>query len=234
VAAGVAEFKNKYLGYYHIIERDAGLPRLVRGRFWTCLDSWPSTGTIEAWFDRCCEAHQFEGPEARLDRGEQVGTAQKKRYFKNNFAAQTAPGLPAYTPVQAEMYMNKVLREANEITALRLFKQYFGGLRLRPLAGKKARIFAFRDLARPTDPLGTNLPDLFARLAIPNATADEYVMLAFRPGAGDKVREPNCLDAQFANLEKFVPGGRTAGGVLEIIVTPPRCSDVTRAPKHIR
>lgn len=234
MAAGIAEFKHKYLSFYQIIERDTGLPRIVRGRFWSCLDSWPSTGGIEAWFDQCCEAHQFEGPIARLVRGEQVGTAQKRRYFKNNFSAQTAPGLPAYTPVQAEKYMNKVLREPDETAALHLFKQFFGRLRLRPVAGKKARIFAFRDPSKPTNPLGANLLGLFAKLAIPNATAAEYVMLAFKPGAGDKVREPNCLDAQFANLEKFIPGGRTAGGVLEIIVTPPRCSDVTRAPRHIR
>jgi len=234
MVGGVAEFQRKHGPLAAKVDADTGLAATVRTNFWTCVDGWIAPDAIEALFDRCCEAYQFLGETARLDRNEQVGTAQKLRYFATNFHIQAAPGLPAYTPVQAEQYMNRVLRERDELVALQSFKRYFGPLRLRPVAAPKARIFAFRNPSSPTNPLRTDLQKLFTNLAIPSAKPVDYVVLAFRPGSGDQIRVPTCLDAQFRNLQTFVPGGRTAGNILEIIATPPRCDDVTAAPRHIR
>lgn len=234
MAGGVAEFRRKHGPLAAKVDADPGLPAPVRANFWTCVEGWAAPDDIEALFDRCCQAYQFVGPNALLSHGEQLGTAQKLKYFPENFQVQAAPGLPAYTRVQAEHYMNTVVHESDEGIALNLFRRYFGPLRLRPPAAPNARLFAFRNPGSPTNPLLTNLRVLFANLAIPGANAVDYVILAFHPGPGDQVRVPTSLDARFQNLAAFAPGGQTAGGILEVITTPPRCNDVTSAPRHIR
>jgi len=234
MTGGVAEFQRKHLSLFQKISTDVGLPATVRTNFLTCLDQWNPSAVIEAHFDVCCSQYQFQGSPVALSRGERLGTAQKKRHFKTNFQNQTTPGLPAYTSIQAEKYLNKVLRESNAAAALHTFKRYFGHLRLRPISSAAARIFAFRDPLNPTNPLGGPLQTTFSKLSMPGATAREYVMLAFSPGRSDRVCQPNSLDATFRNLHLFVPGGVTAGGMVEVIATPPLCSDVTDAPRYVR
>jgi hypothetical protein len=232
---GVAEFRRKHPNKANKIEADGAISVAARDDFWQEVERW-NRGSIEDFVTRACRNRQYLGPPVALGVGERVGTAQRRDALASGLSRQKPPRLPALVRSQVDLYLVIVELEPSNARALDSFKRYFGKLRLRTIRGskRKTRIFAFRNPASPVEPLQFgSIATAFDRLSIPGAAAADYLLLAYQPRDDDLVHQPTCFDANIRNLEDFIPGGKTAGGMDEVITTPPRCIDVTHAPRSI-
>jgi hypothetical protein len=235
VPGGIAEFRRLHPGIAAKIDTDGAIPPDVRLSFWTEIDAWPG-GSVTKLANKACLLRQFLGPVAALDPSEHLGTAQSRGALESGLSRQKPPRLPALLRTQVRHYLGGIERDPDRSSALATFKVKFAHLRLRSIRGgrKKVRIFGFRNPASPLDPINLgSLADTFTKLSIPAASAADYVILAYKPANDDLVHLPTCFDANMRNLDEFVPGGKTAGGMDEVISTPPRCANVTQAPRPI-
>jgi hypothetical protein len=235
MVGGIVEFRRIHPNKAKKIDDDAAIPAVIRNGFWQEVEGW-TRGNIERFTERCCTKRQFCGPKIVLGAGERVGHAQKRAVLASALARQKPRRLPALLRAQVDLYLAMVVREPDRNHALTFFKSKFGKLRLRSIRGgkTKTRIFGFRNPASPSDPLQfSDLPSSFMKLSIPAASSADYLIIAYQPAADDLVHHPTCFDANMRNLEDFSPGGKTAGGIDEVITTPPRCIHVTHAPQSV-
>jgi hypothetical protein len=233
---GEACFRATHAAAAAKIDADVAIPAAARRQAWNEIEAWNGTTAIEDLAYKAFFRLQFQGPAVALVPTECVGTAQPRSSLEQAFARQKPPRLPALTLIEARTYLSDVESEADSAAALALFKRHFQHLRLRSIRpGKtRARIFAFRNPASRSEPLGNGpLVDIFVRLAIPGTNPADCTMFGFKPANDDLVHQPTCFDANMRNLDDFIPGGVTAGGMDEVIATPPRTQNVTHAPRRI-
>lgn len=236
MAGGEAAFRTMFVVEAEKLDTDPHIPPDVLISVWAEIDQWDGVADLQAHAVQCLAKHPFEGPPVGLGTDEELGTTQGTASLTRSLSMQAAAGLPALTQVEVGSYLQQVESEPDPSNALDRFRHWFSGLRLRPVPAdkKQARLFAFRDSLSPSSPLiDRDFEDILEKLAIPSATASDWLMMAYRPDPDDLVHAPNCLDANMWNLGEFIPGGLTKGGVEEVITTPPRCAAITMPPRRV-
>lgn len=239
MSGGKEQFNKDYSGFGAKIDRDPAIPEELRQKFWVEIENWEVdvSGAFSEYVEKCFSSRQFCSSPVTLDHNEALGTAQPRESVIRDLTRQIVEDseIPTATGKVIEFTINKVLNETNIVDALQVFIDEFGAYRLRSLDyGPHSRIFSFRGNPRSQDPIsGHSILVLFNNLTIPGAIPSDYMMLAYTPDNHDRVNEPTCFDAGLKNKDVFVPGGRTKGGLEELITTPPLCNNVSRSPRRV-
>lgn len=232
---GEATFRTQKPSWSKKVDKDPQVSSKTRKAFWRAVNSWTAAPpSILEHFEKCCGDYQFRGSKITLKKNEQLGRAGTPENLARNISLQASmrPARFRISKRVAESTLNRILHDADRVRALSQFHKAFGPFRLASLSwkGRRGRIYAFRSRKSPLAPISPPLNVLLKALALPSGSSLPHMMLAFRTTKGDDIRCPTCFDAGGSLLDIFKPGGRTAGGVPEVVMTPPFCRQVAYPP----
>ncbi|MGO6684605.1 hypothetical protein [Rhizobium leguminosarum] len=246
MAGGEARFRAMHALFANKIDTDPHIKGPAKIAFWAEIELAPGNddSAILNAFRTACSSRQWTGPDPSppFDADEKLGSAQHVDSLVNDLSAQHDPAdpLPPPTPSETRLQLTRIVHEADTNKALSDFVNLFGPKHLRAMRyGAGTRIFAFRNPDNRSEPLATSTTRvLFDRLAIPNASADDYLMVEFPANVLTRSKTPTCFDANYHNLLLFLPGGVTAPpagltGLPELVVAPPLCQEISYAPRKI-
>lgn len=232
MAGGEQEFRAKHSNKAAKIDRDPFIKPVPRRSFWAEVEVWPDP-EIKDTADRACRRRPYLGPPARLRTEERVGRAQDSETLSDILGNQHV-GVSMDSD-EVLIVLNTIAANKDRTAALASFHAKFSQHRLGPSSAdkKQTRVFAFRNQASPSDPakLG-DAEETIRKLCIPEIRVENSLVFAFCPAPDDLVHQPTCFDAGVGFLEDFEPGGKTAGGMDEVITTPPLGRYVTSAPYY--